>query len=621
MHSSTDPILNIASGVSVIGGAGGVGALFDGPINVLNNSGSLSTADGVTGLALQGRSGDMTANNSGTLFGNIQLAAGGTNVVNNLSGGTILAGPLLDLGGGTLNNAGVLQSGSSTTGATTINGSLMQSSTGSMIVRLDQAARTADSFNVTGSVVLNGLLRPAVINGSHVAPGSFTLNNFMTASGGLNISGLSIAQSAIMNYSLSNAGGSLSFTSTADFSPNGLSTDGKKIAALIGNAQGTSLPHFGLLTASLVNIPSVAALNQAYWNVSGASTSSISNVGSQMTTSFMTLMLNPFGGAPASNPAAMGFARDFGAAEQKLSSQAATAYAAVTPKGSLAMPTFDQRWSIWSQAYGGSNKTTSDTSVAGADLNARTYGLATGFDYRVSPDTMVGLALAGGGSSFNMANGTSGRSDAFQAGVYGSKRLGEAYISAALAYTAHDVSTSRTLSLVNATYTAGFKAQSFGGRVETGYRVATPLVGITPYAAFQVQSFITPSYSEAAVTGSPQALALGYDRRASTATRAEFGAMFDKLFALKNGNALAIRTRAAWAHDHSDNPNVNALFQTVPGGNFSVSGTAPVPNLALLSAGAELRLPNRVTLGAKFDGEFAGRSQTYTGTGMVRYEW
>ena len=43
--------------------------------------------------------------------------------------------------------------------------------------------------------------------------------------------------------------------------------------------------------------------------------------------------------------------------------------------------------------------------------------------------------------------------------------------------------------------------------------------------------------------------------------------------------------------------------------------------VALLSAGAEYRLASNVSFGAKFDGEFASNSQTYSGTGTVRYTW
>jgi uncharacterized protein with beta-barrel porin domain len=52
-----------------------------------------------------------------------------------------------------------------------------------------------------------------------------------------------------------------------------------------------------------------------------------------------------------------------------------------------------------------------------------------------------------------------------------------------------------------------------------------------------------------------------------------------------------------------------------------VNGATPATNLALLSAGAELRMAENVSLGVKLDGEFAARSQTYAATGTVRYGW
>jgi hypothetical protein len=46
-----------------------------------------------------------------------------------------------------------------------------------------------------------------------------------------------------------------------------------------------------------------------------------------------------------------------------------------------------------------------------------------------------------------------------------------------------------------------------------------------------------------------------------------------------------------------------------------------VKDSALASAGGELRLANGLTLLAKFDGEFASHSNTYAGTGTIRYRW
>jgi uncharacterized protein with beta-barrel porin domain len=37
--------------------------------------------------------------------------------------------------------------------------------------------------------------------------------------------------------------------------------------------------------------------------------------------------------------------------------------------------------------------------------------------------------------------------------------------------------------------------------------------------------------------------------------------------------------------------------------------------------GAELRFANHISLLAKFDGQFGSNSQTYAGTGTIRYSW
>ncbi len=62
-------------------------------------------------------------------------------------------------------------------------------------------------------------------------------------------------------------------------------------------------------------------------------------------------------------------------------------------------------------------------------------------------------------------------------------------------------------------------------------------------------------------------------------------------------------------------------FEALPGASFIVQGATPAKNAALASAGAELRLINGLFLLGKFDGEFAAHSQTYAGTGTVRYAW
>jgi len=275
---------------------------------------------------------------------------------------------------------------------------------------------------------------------------------------------------------------------------------------------------------------------------------------------------------------------------------------------------------VWGAGYGGSNRTTGDTVFVGShDLSARVAGGAAGLDYRLAPGTVVGFALAGGGTNWSLSQRIGGgKSDAFQAGLYGTARSGPAYVADALAFTNHWMSTDR-FAFAGDHLTASFNAQSYGGRVEGGYRFMTYYGGLTPYAAIQSQTFHTPGYTESDLNGG--GFALGFNSRNATDTRSELGGRFDRLLLLNPEAALTMRARVAWAHDWISDPSLAAVFQTLPGASFIVNGATPAKNSALISEGAELRLANGVLFLAKFDGEFASHSSTYAGIGTVRYTW
>jgi uncharacterized protein with beta-barrel porin domain len=108
----------------------------------------------------------------------------------------------------------------------------------------------------------------------------------------------------------------------------------------------------------------------------------------------------------------------------------------------------------------------------------------------------------------------------------------------------------------------------------------------------------------------------------ATDVRSEIGARFDNPTLIGGDKMpLILRARLAWAHDFVTNPALSAAFETVPGGSFTVNGAPIAQNSALTSAGAELFLTSNLSLLAKFDGEFANGSQTYAGSGTLRYSW
>ncbi|MEJ0051586.1 MAG: autotransporter outer membrane beta-barrel domain-containing protein [Methylovirgula sp.] len=269
--------------------------------------------------------------------------------------------------------------------------------------------------------------------------------------------------------------------------------------------------------------------------------------------------------------------------------------------------------------------------MASHDVNAAAYGSAAGVDYHVNPDTVVGLSLAGAGLQWNLSSGLgNGQGDAIQAGVYGATRFNRFYVAGAFGFANHWINTNREA--LGDSLTANFGAQSYGGRIEGGYRLpfAMPIplpifqapIAIVPYAAVQPQVFHTPAYSENDIGGA--GFGLNYNSADATDVRTEVGFRADTVTYLGAGPSatkIDLFTRTAWAHDFTNTPSLDAVFQTLPGANFTVYGARTPHNSALVSDGAQLWLTSSLSIIAKFDGELAGDANIYAGTGTLRYTW
>jgi uncharacterized protein with beta-barrel porin domain len=174
---------------------------------------------------------------------------------------------------------------------------------------------------------------------------------------------------------------------------------------------------------------------------------------------------------------------------------------------------FERRWSVWAAGFGGSQSTDGNAAVGSNASTSRIYGTAVGADYRLSPSTLAGFAVAGGGTNFGVNNLGSGRSDLFQAGAYARRTAGDGYVTAALAYGWQDITTDRNVTMAGLDHLqANFRANAYSGRVEGGYRLVVPWIaefGITPYAAGQAVRFDLPQYAEQVVSGATT-FALGY---------------------------------------------------------------------------------------------------------------
>jgi uncharacterized protein with beta-barrel porin domain len=396
----------------------------------------------------------------------------------------------------------------------------------------------------------------------------------------------------------------------------------------VGSALDTYVAGGGVLPLSLqvlLGILSPAELAAAFAQLSGEAATGVAPTGIRTMNSFTSLLMDAAvedsdqgGSAPnvydipgSGTVTARAYAPDQGL------------FASRSPFGAVqgrrersAMPA--QTWRMWGAGYGGSSDSRGDSAVGSHARSARGLGFAAGADFSLTPDTRVGFAVGGGGTRFTLDDGLGGgRSDMFQAGLYGRTNLGRAYVASVIAYAWHDASANRRAMLgAGEQLTARFNANNVAGQVEAGYRLGW----IVPFASVGVQAFVTPSYREQSTAGA-SLFALAYESRTAVAARTQLGFRIDHVVAVGQDVTLRLRAKAAWAHDFSHVSRVDASFQALPGSNFSIVGAPRARDALLLSGGPEMRFKSGLTATASFETEQARSSQAYGARGQLRWTW
>lgn len=281
-------------------------------------------------------------------------------------------------------------------------------------------------------------------------------------------------------------------------------------------------------------------------------------------------------------------------------------------------PIYEKRWSAWGAAYGGYVAADGNAVVGSNAMIARTGGFAAGADYRVDPNTTIGFGLAGGTGNWSLSNGMgSGRTEDFQAGVYGWHKMGAWYASLAGAFATHDVTTRRDVTTpggLGGTFNASYFAQTLGARAESGYRFALAQFGFVPYAAVQSQALRLPGYGETS-TADPTFL-LGYASKTVVDTRTELGSWFDYRV-VGTTQPVTLFSRVAWVHDFNRDRTATATFQTLPGATFVVNGAPAPADVALTSIGLRAAFGLGWTATGQFDAEVGAGWNSYGGTAKI----
>ncbi|WP_421996011.1 autotransporter outer membrane beta-barrel domain-containing protein [Reyranella sp.] len=570
--------------------------------NRLDQRGSSATLTGVLSDAVPGTPGQLVIANS-AMGGSIVLAgantytgpttveSGATLVVN----GSIVS-PLSVFGtlggtgtvsGTTIAPGGILSPGNSI-GTLTVNGNLAFAPRSAYLIEVAPGA--ADRTNVTGSASLQGTAVATFAAGDYFSPAPQVV---LSAAGG---------RSGTFD-SLSTLGLPPGLLASLSYTPSDVLLN---LTAVLG--AGTSLMGNQSAVASALN----TSFNTGN-SLPGALSGLFNQSGSALAGSLNTLTGEAQTGVQV---AAFGYGNLF------LNTVLGTGPGGASPQGvqyaSLAATEAapaPQRARGWLTGFGGYGWLGGTTGAGSSGVQTSAQGIAAGADWQFDHG-LLGVAISGGTSAWYLDGGLgAGRSNAFQAGLYGRATFDPVYVAAAAAWGQHSVSVNRPVPFLADNLAASYTASTWSGQLEMGHRFALGDHGITPFAAGQAQLINLPGFCETSQTGSGAALC--FSGNAAWSVRSELGLELDADVGRVLGSKASLTARLAWAHEYETTGSATAWFQSLPGSGFAVSG-APLPSdMGIVRVGSSLQLDPAWSLRLQADAEFGNNYGALAGTARL----
>lgn len=279
------------------------------------------------------------------------------------------------------------------------------------------------------------------------------------------------------------------------------------------------------------------------------------------------------------------------------SSSPVMAYAA---DGPVSVAATTDRFAVWGQGFGAWGQWKGDGNAA--QLNRTTGGFIVGVDGKVSDVWRVGGFAGYSATSFDVQERrSSGGSDNYHVGLYGGTQWNAFAFRSGVAYTFHDLTTSRSIAftgftdMAKAKYNAG-TAQAFG---ELGYGFNAGRVALESFANLAYVNLRTDAFTEnggAAALISPSSV---IDTAFTTlGLRASSNFMFGSMAATAKGSL-------GWRHAFGDTVPVATL--AFAGGNaFNIAGVPIAQDAAMVDAGLDFHLSSSAVLGLSYGAQFGG---------------
>jgi len=618
---SAGAVFDLGGITQTVGSLSGTGDVLVGGTTLVaggnNSSTTFSGAISGAGSFVKNGTGTLTLNGTNT-YTSVTQVAGGRLVVD----GSVTS-PVIVLVGATLGGSGSV--GAATVGGTlspgnspgtlTVNGNLVMG-VGSTYVAEVQGA-VADRVNVTGTALLAGTLRIGPLGGAYLFNSPYTL---LSAAGGRTGTFSPVDTTGSFGDGVTTTVGYTATEVQLTLTPKPLAPivvppsssprlgiaaplNAYAVASAIDGAvaNGTDAsPLFNLYNQPASAIP--AAVNQ----LSGEVHAGVPALGFQAASQFLGTMLDPNGrgrlaGAAGGPHGVAGFTADLP------SKQSAAGPASFDPA----------RFSLWGATFGSRGRTDGERSVGSANRTLDDAHLAVGADVLLAPGTVAGFALAAGQARASLSGGLGKiESDVFQAGLYGLTRIGPVDLAAAGGYARLDNDIHRAVPVLGNALTSSYASTAWSGRLQASAQLASwNGVTLSPLAALQAVHVSSPAVVERAGLGG-NAGALSIAGRNDTTSRSELGVQLDGRASF---GAVPVTgfVRAAWAHYFQRDASLTASLIALPGASFSASGARPDQDSALIAAGLDARLTERVSLGIRLDSELSTNTRSLGGTARL----
>ncbi|WP_027522200.1 autotransporter domain-containing protein [Bradyrhizobium sp. Ec3.3] len=584
------------SGTIVATGTHGFGVRIDGNGNTLVNTGTIKGGSNGHSLFSPGTTGNVITNN-GTLDGAMFfLGAGTSNSLTN-NGLITITDAAMVLGQGNI----------------AFGGAFTQTAQGTLALRVDNAGNS-DGL-LANSAQLGGTLRAVLQPGLY---GSSTTYTNVVQSG-----------TSVAGQFSSVISSSAFFTAAATYSTNSVD--------LTLTRQG-----FGAVAGETANQRAVGnALEAGY---SPSLTGATATFYSQLLQAGSVRVLDQLSGEGTSGTQNTAFAAGsmFGRTMDdqmdawrtghrgEAAGSGALGYASERPVTSVfnalkAPPLVEPQWHAWASGFGAGQSLSGDAAVGSASFSDRVAGGSIGVDHLLNPDLLVGIAAGGSSATFSVDDrATSGRLDGAHVGGYAMQRFGAAYVSAQLAYSHFNNSTTRTITGIGADEIAkgSFGSDQLGGRLEIGRTYDFSQVSMTPFAAVQAARLWQAAYTETSTAGTaPGVLGLSYTSRFVSSLPVFLGTKFDGRFNVGNGMMWMPFANVAWVHEFSPTRDVTASLITLQAPAFTVEGARAASDAGRVELGSRLALNRWSELSARFTGEFSSAGQSYAGMGALKVSW